>query len=247
MKHVSTIQCPVCLTDQEVELVSKIDAKVDTDLKEALLAGQLFNFECDHCGAKRQLDSDCLYLDHDKQFIVSLIPNLEERKEQMEAILTQFIRQSEEDLSQYQMRVVRNAPTFVEKVTVLDQGLNDIVVEIVKLLTDGLFAKERPDDLVKNRYFYMHNGQRKLLYLTESDQLIVDFHQSLVDFAEDKYKKAIQEDTNGRFIVIDHNWAANLLEKKPGEASQEFIEQEAPKPLSKEDQRRIQKKLKHKK
>lgn len=247
MKQRVTIQCPVCQSEQEREIWTKIDAQENPEAKDLLLAGEIFNFECDQCGARRQIDSDFLYLDHEKGFIVSLIPNLEERKEAMEEILGQFIRQSNQDLSTYQLRVVRDAPSLVEKVTILDQGLNDIVIEIVKLLTDGLFAKERPEDQVKARYFYLHHGERKLLYITETDSLIVDFHQSLLDFAEDKYKKAISEDTRGHFILVDHNWAANLLEKKPGQAVKEYAEQQEDKPLTKHQQQRIAKKLKRRK
>ena len=246
MRQSMTLECPVCQHPQEQEMVRKIIAQDDPQAKKLLLEGQLFNFECQECGAKRQIDSDFLYIDHDKKFIISLIPNLDDRKEEMEKILTLFMRQSPEDLSLYQLRVVQTAPSLVEKVSIMDLGLNDIVIEIVKLLTDGLFAKERPEDHVKARYFYLHHGQKKLLYLTENDQLLVDFHQSLMDFAQDKYAKAIQEDTRGRFIQVDHNWAANLLEKKPGQATQEFVEQHEAKKLSKQDQRRIKKKLKRK-
>ncbi|UPQ86102.1 CpXC domain-containing protein [Ignavigranum ruoffiae] len=247
MKQCVTIQCPVCQHEQEKEIWTKIDAQADPEAKASLLAGEIFNFECEQCGARRQIDSDFLYLDHEKHFIVSLIPNLEERKEAMEEILGQFMRQSSQDLTNYTLRVVRDAPSLVEKVSILDQGLNDIVIEIVKLLTDGIFAKERPEDSVKARYFYLHHSERKLLYITDTDSLIVDFHQSLLDFAEDKYKKAINEDTQGRFIVVDHHWAANLLEKKPGQAVKEYADQQQEKPLTKHQQQRIAKKLKRRK
>lgn len=247
MKQHVTIQCPVCQTEIERDIVTRIDTRHDTAEKQQLLEGTLFSFECNHCGAKRQIDHDFMYLDRDLKVVVCLIPNLETRKAEMEEILTQFMRQSTEDLSQYSLRVVRTAATLVEKVTIFNEGLNDIVVEIVKLLTDGLFAKEHPEIEVHARYFYNHQGQSKLLYLTKHDQMLVDFHQSLVDFSEDKYHKAVREDYKGRFIVVDEHWAANLLENKPGDAVNELEEKLTPDQPSPLDQRRIQKALKKKK
>lgn len=247
MKQHVTIHCPVCQAEVERDIVTKIDARHEPERKQDLLDGTLFNFECDECGAKRQIDHDFMYLDRDLKVVICLIPQLEDRKAEMEEILTQFMRQSTEDLSQYSLRVVRTAPTLVEKATIFNDGLNDIVVEIVKLLTDGLFAKEHPDIEVRARYYYKHHGQSKLLYLTKNDQLLVDFHQSLVDFAQDKYNKAVNEDYKGRFIVVDENWAANLLENKPGDAVNEFENQQSVQEPSLEDQRRIQKALKKKK
>lgn len=247
MKQHVTIHCPVCQAEVERDIITKIDTRQEPELKQALLEGTLFNFECESCGAKRQIDHDCMYMDRDLKVVVCLIPQLETRKSEMEEILTQFMRQSSEDLSQYSLRVVTTAAQMVEKVTIFNDELNDIVVEIVKLLTDGLFAKEHPDIDVRNRYYYKHHGQPKLLYLTKNDQLIVDFHQSLVDFSQDKYNKAVNEDYKGRFILVDENWAANLLEKKPGDAVNEFKDQQSTQEPSLADQRRIQKALKKKK
>ncbi len=246
MEQTVTVKCPVCDHETTRQLYTRLDASEAPDIKKTLLEGKLFTFECDQCGAQRQIDNDFLYLDHDKKVIIALIPNLEKRKADMEKILTQFMRQSEHDLSQYSLRVVRTAATLVEKVSIFEQGLNDIVVEIVKLLTDGLFAKERPQEIVKARYFYMVQKERKLLYITDKDQMLVDFHQSLVDFSQDKYNKAVREDYKGRFIVVDENWAANLLENRPGDAVEEFKEEMTPKELSQQEKHRLQKELKKK-
>lgn len=246
MKQSVTITCPVCQTVTSREIVTRIDAQKEPELKAQLLAGTLFNFECDHCGAQRQLDTDFLYIDRDLRLIVSLIPNLDQRKESMEELLGHFIRESDLSIYDYHLRVVRTAPELVEKVSIFQEGLNDIVVEIVKLLTDGLFAKERPQDHVKARYFYLHQGVPKILYLIDKDQLLVDFHESLVTFSQNKFKQARTEDYQGRFIVVDQNWAARLLEDKLGQTVKEYQDQTSPTPLSRQDHQRIQKKLRNK-
>ena len=250
MEQTVTLKCPVCDHETTRQIYARLDAQAEPEVKKTLLEGKLFTFECDNCGAQRQIDNDFLYLDHEKKVIIALIPSLAARKADMEKILTQFMRQSEHDLSQYSLRVVRSAATLVEKVTIFEQGLNDIVVEIVKLLTDGLFAKERPNETVKARYFYLVHKEKKILYITDKDQLLVDFHQSLVDFSQDKYNKAVREDYKGRFIVVDENWAANLLENKPGMAVEEYTEEVTPKEMTPQEKHRLQnalnKKRKHK-
>ncbi|AXY26433.1 hypothetical protein CL176_10755 [Suicoccus acidiformans] len=221
MKETLTVTCPVCHETSEFTWTGRINAVSDPELKLDLLDGELFKFVCPTCGATRQLENHFLYHDPTQALMVFLAPQLNERRENYERILSQILTESDLNLDSYSLRLVTSIPDLIEKIQIFDQGYNDQVIEIVKLLTDGLFAKEKPDVKVKQRHYYKQGSKEHILYVTPEGQLLVDFHDSLVSFAENKYKKAVRQDHAGRFVLVDANWAANLLERKEGDAPME--------------------------
>lgn len=211
MKQAVNVNCPVCQTSAIQEVETSINAQTEPKLKKELLDGTLQRFECAHCGAKRQIETQFLYHDPVKKFMVFLLPNFSQREEQLTDILEGIKRDHHVNYDQYELRIVVRQADLVEKIQLFDLNYNDREVEIVKLLTDGLFAKEKPDAQVKARYFYLKNGIPKIIYLTDKDQLLVDFNQSLLDFARDKYKKVVSKPAKGEFHLINAEWAAHAL------------------------------------
>lgn len=211
MKQVVKLNCPVCQTPTTQEVETRINTALQPKLKKELLSGELQQFECSECGAKRQIETNFLYHDPDKKFMVFLIPNLKNKKDQLSNLLENVARDENVDLSRYELRIVTHHPDLIEKIQLFDLDYNDKEVEIVKLLTDGLFAKERPSEVVRSRYFYVKDKQPKIMYITEKEQLLVDFSDSLLSFASDKYKKTVTSEGKGQFHLINAEWAAHAL------------------------------------
>ena len=211
MKQVIKLNCPVCQTPTTQEVETRINIALQPKLKNELLSGNLQRFECQECGARRQIETNFLYHDPQKKFIIYLIPNLKNKKDQVEQLLDNVSRDEKVDLSSYDLRIVTHHPDLIEKIQLFDLGYNDKEVEIVKLLTDGLFAKEKPQEVVKARYFYIKDVQAKIMYLTEKEQLLVDFSDSLLTFASDKYNRLVSSEEKGQFHLINAEWAAHAL------------------------------------
>lgn len=211
MKQTVKIKCPVCGTEVNREVETRINTRQQPQLKKALLNGSLQQFECANCGAKRQIQSELLYHDPDKHYMIFNIPNLKKRKNQVEAMIDGIVSDENVDVSDYDLRLVSHLPDLVEKTQLFDLNYDDREVEIVKLLTDGLFAKDRPNDKVLSRYFYIYEGQAKIMYITEKEQLLVDFSDKLLDFAKGKFKKISTKPGKGEFHLINAEWAAHAL------------------------------------
>lgn len=214
MTQTVTLACPVCQAKASREIHTAVNTRLHPELKGQLLAGSLLNFECDTCGAKRHLETEMLYHDPDKHLLFYLAPNFKEKREEIITRLEAIRAQLPVSLDDYHLRIVNQQADLIEKIQIFDEQLDDQAVELVKILTDGLFAKEKPDALVKARYFYLHNGERKVLYITESEQLFVDFHVSLLTFVKDKFAKALNNQHLGQYIVVNQGWALNIAEKK---------------------------------
>lgn len=211
MKQVVKIKCPVCETPASQEVETRVNAKLQPNLKNELLNGQLQYFECSNCGARRQIETEFLYHDPIKKFMVFLVPNLKNKQDQLSTLLENVTRDEKVDLSDYELRIVMHHADLIEKIQLFDHQYNDCEVEIVKLLTDGLFAKERPNEEVKSRFFYMKDGVPKIMYITAKEQLLVDFSDNLLKFAKDKYKKIVNTTDTGQFHLINAEWAAHAL------------------------------------
>ena len=121
------------------------------------------------------------------------------------------MQEVQEDTTDYTLRLVGLYPELIEKSQIFDHGYDDRVVEIVKLLTDGLFAKDRPNDKVVARYFFMHEGEPKIMYITDKDQILVDFNENLLKFSQEKFDKINPKPGQGHFHLVNAEWAAHAL------------------------------------
>lgn len=207
------LSCPVCQNKSQKDMITYIDTSKNPELVGKLLMNELYSFECSNCGAKRQLEVQMVFHDPDKKVLLINLAN-QEYTDQLKDNLMKYIP-SNYDLSDYDLRLVRNIPELVEKIQILQFGkASDSVIEIVKLLTDGLFMKQKPDAQIINRFFTMANGAPKVYYILQEEQFFVDYNDSLQDFAEEKYNKAKTETPKGEFIQVNQKWAVQLLEGK---------------------------------
>lgn len=215
MAEKMSIQCPVCQHPSSQPLEMAINTRTTPELKQKLLDGTLLMFECENCGAKRRITTQVLYHDPDKKLLFFVAPNYNRDKESIQEQLTELLQSFPVSLENYEMRIMIDPADLMEKVHIFDAGHHDTEIELVKMLTDGLFVQENPGKNIKNRYFYINpQGKSKFLYITDDEQLMVDCHEKLLEFIHDKFKKALTQEQKGSFKVINHAWANNILQKK---------------------------------
>lgn len=215
MAQTLNLTCPVCNHQNKMKVNAAINAKTQPKLKKELLEGKNFLFECDQCGAKRVINYQMLYHDPDHRLLIYLAPDYVKNKEQTLEILDDLKQKQAVSLDDYHLRIVLSGAELLEKIQIFDNQYKDIEVELVKLLTDGIFSKEKPDEQVKGRYFYMDpNTQKaKIMYTTDKEQLLVDFHETLLDFVQNKFKKDLEDNRKGDFQLINYNWAIQIASK----------------------------------
>ncbi|CAN5796793.1 hypothetical protein BH11MYX3_BH11MYX3_42130 [soil metagenome] len=120
------VSCPGCGTPHEVTLVQSINTRTDPDAKQKLLAGELNVLVCD-CGRVTQLAANVLFHDPDADYYARVCPGGED--ELAEAAM--LFRASGAIGRQ---RLVPSLNALLEKVRLLDAGLEDWAIEIVKVL-----------------------------------------------------------------------------------------------------------------
>lgn len=121
------ITCPECAHEDQMTIWSTLNVTLDRELKHRVLDHSLFRFKCKHCNAEAPVFFRCLYHDMEAHAMIWLIEkdaSIEEFKGALGAIKLA--------LQPYRLRVVRSVNDLVEIVRLLDCGLNDIAVQIVK-------------------------------------------------------------------------------------------------------------------
>jgi hypothetical protein len=123
--------CRSCKTVSKQRLWDSVNVTLDPSLRERALSGDIFRLTCPACGEGVHAQYDCLYHDMQKTFMVQLTH--EDRVGEVSVALAEAAKQMTMR-EQYRMRIVTSFHDMVEKIFVLEAGLSDGIVEIIKVL-----------------------------------------------------------------------------------------------------------------
>jgi len=130
------VACPHCGVRNTVTLWASVNPTVDPQLKEELLRGDLTTYVCTGCARRNALMYELLYHDMAKQLLLWLLPDgIEATEPKALALMGVFG-------GGYTRRVVRTVSKLTEKVRCFDAGLDDRVLEILKLGAWGHYSED---------------------------------------------------------------------------------------------------------
>ncbi len=142
------IMCPACCTEQNFLTYPNIDVKSDPDIKERIFNRDIFRFTCPECGEEILVAYNCTYIDHINQFMVALIT--EEGEGSVIA-------------ADYNLRIVRSINEFVEKIALMEDGIDDRIVELYKIMLEDQFEEERQGTELLGIYYGGQDFEKKQL------------------------------------------------------------------------------------
>lgn len=220
MNEAIKLTCPVCQQESNQMLHLALNTQTHPQLKKKLLDGSLLTFECDYCGAKRRMTVPFLYHDPNNQYLFYLSPHYTDRKDEVKAKLQEILQDFPLSLENYEMRLITDPSSLIEKIQLFDMGYHDTEIELVKMLTDGLFTQENPDLTIQSRYFYLNDKQEaNFIYFANNQQYLVNFNDKLLIFIRDKFKKTLSQSYTGSFMLINELWADSCLQKNANDSS----------------------------
>jgi hypothetical protein len=121
-----SVNCPACGTAQDAELVQSINRREQPAVVKRLLAGELNVLACVACNRRAPLAATMLFHDPDRAFYCQVVPG----------DIAKAIATFRESGAQGILRIVRSQNALIEKIKILDAGLLDWAVELVKLQVD---------------------------------------------------------------------------------------------------------------
>ena len=132
------IRCPKCAHEHQVELFESITVTAEPELREALLRNQLNSVTCAGCSFTLQVHKPLLYHDAQHGFMICWLPvpaGAEEAGERQFAdLLLQLAAQQPEGVPLPPVHLVFNRTDLIERIFLLEAGLDERVIEYVKHL-----------------------------------------------------------------------------------------------------------------
>lgn len=187
------IDCPECGVESTYDIYNSVNVTLDPALKSKILDGLLFDMICPKCAQHFGIDSDLLYHDMGKRLCVWLkipddsgIPVLEPGTDGLAQLI-----------GDYTTRVVTSHNELVERIRLIEDGHDDVTVEIVKL-----FLSIRSGFDLMDMLYYDHTakkllGNKNIVFvrvLSDNSQELhpvdkVQAYESVASFADKVSKK----------------------------------------------------------
>lgn len=206
------ITCPRCKKESDFGIWSSINTALNPELKEKVRDCSLFLFECPECGEKTSINYGFLYHQMEDNIMIHYANSEENAKQMVEMYNNRddkMIRLMRDE--GYIIRVVLSREELLEKIAILNAGLDDRIIELLKLMYEAQVVENYEVDGV----YFVVNGDEKIIEFThrgrvfataEVDDEVLSGVES--DFA-DKLPK-INEDN----AVIDSEWAVEFLKEQ---------------------------------
>lgn len=213
--HEEEITCPQCGKTSQFKVWDSISTQEDEHIKDAVQSLEAFTLNCPHCGYNHLISYNFLY--HDMDGAVMIYHAADEKGEET---AQQAFKQAMAVLhgaAHYMCRIVHSFAELLEKLRISDAGLDDRIIELLKLLAERQVEAQYSDFHVMGCYFIRNEEGKFIIHLIDdstNQALNVDYEASFSELYEklqDEFRKELEELTQD-VPVIDKNWAVKFLE-----------------------------------
>lgn len=181
-------------------------------LRSSLQNMEYFRITCSECGHIMKFYYPCVYINEEKQFVVFFTGGRFFEEPALEA--ERLIKMKTENMV---ARLCTTLEEFIEKVEILESGLDDRSMELFKL---SLFARIHLQDLgLQYVYFYRstHSDQLEFTLISDSGNSGVAISGDLFHEIEEIMEKEAANEIEEGFLVIDREWAGQKIRSETGE------------------------------
>lgn len=196
----TTVSCPACFEEGDFRICSFVDAKENSELKENIFDRSLFRYTCPECGEEILVSYPCTYFDEDKSFTVALLPEKDSTTAQARGCT---------------LRIVRSINEFVEKIALMEDGIDDRIIELYKIMLEDQFEEERQGSEILGIYYGGQEPETKalLFYIITGNaencraELSFDTYNAIATQFEESSK------SDADCTEINRLWAISALQK----------------------------------
>ncbi len=197
------LTCTSCGKEFSARIITQVDESRPEDQEANLTDGSLFTFRCPHCDAEQYVNHYLLWVDKDRTVAVCNLTCEEEIRAMEEALsaLTAFGKASD-----LRRRYVSSPANLCEKTEIFKAGLDDRVVEIIKLYFSQDVRRKYPDKTLNNVLFFPEENGYGLLFQCPEGDLSVSLPKSTFEQASAQF--TFPEPSPA---VVDTAWAMDYL------------------------------------
>ncbi|MDD6389553.1 MAG: CpXC domain-containing protein [Firmicutes bacterium] len=211
--YIDKIVCPECGREGEFTYWSNINTYDQPVMKNMVRTGAAFMYTCPECGKTSIVDFPFIYHQMEDQMMIYYTHG-EDTAEAEEYFAQQNARFEELHVGgeMYLNRVVRSLDEFLEKLKIFDAGLDDRVIEVVKLTVAELAARQNPGISWDNIFYtYGPDGRQLLSFMKDgaaafSVELPDELYNSIWIAYSSKWPALRMSEP-----VIDRKWAVSQI------------------------------------
>ena len=208
------ITCPSCNYKGEFKMYESVNVSLDPSLREKVLSGKIFEWICPKCGENLSIRYNLLYHDMDKSFQVYYSPqNCSGINKMINDMLTKYPGMR---------KICRTTDTLnglIEKIYIFESGLNDIAIELSKVIMKYDKNNEISEKCELRFEKYIHNESDnkngKLIFRQIIDNIP---QKELIVFDRINYDNYLNEVlTNEKYVMssycdtIDEKWIIDRM------------------------------------
>ena len=199
------IACPFCGREQAVELWDALVADEDPDLREALLAGRINRVECAGCRKGFRVDLPLIYRDREQDIFVHFDPltggrTLEDAEKSFREAMGEMNRLLPKDVPPPEAHLVVEWGELIERIFLLEEGLDARLVEHVKYM----MFQQNPDKLPadkKNLLFDAQDSTDDQLCFVVQDRATKKL-EAVLNFARADYEALVNVFDSGDQLAL---------------------------------------------
>ncbi len=216
--HKDYVLCPHCANEESVVIWERVLVQEDPDLKERILKKDLQAFECSNCGETVIMAEPFLYIDNAAKQVFYYCPEYKDLLDDNRALVqtiplpkaSELLGLPEAEASDYRLRLLTTYNDLIEKIHLQDAGLDDRLMELVKLAMRTRLLEAEGKKL-SDIYFLLAENEGMLFQVLEEESGWNSFETSreAYDNALKMVARDLPPDTG--WLLVDLQWALDYV------------------------------------
>ena len=217
LESVEKIECPKCGKKGDYTIWESLNTAINPEMKSKVMDGSIFKFTCPHCHEVTNIFWGFIYHQMEDSFMIDLCTDdgVDEQIAIINNIKGGYIKELGANPTEgYTNRIVTSQNDLREKIFIFDAGLDDHVIEIMKMYMISTLNSNNPDMNVTSLLLEIEADKVPRSFAVFNDKGYV----GTTEYAQDLYdgiKESIVDkmDISDDDYIIDSNWAYDSFEK----------------------------------
>ena len=194
--------CPRCVGGIDITVYRSIDNQLP-DAAAKVISGELFRYQCPHCGRKDRLEYDLSFYDADHNIWIQVVHDADQIPDYVRALNMSSAHMG------LRVRIVHNIHELREKTMAFVMGRDDRILELYKYLARSQFLLQYPDFILTREPFYAGSpdtGAEVITFYGKGKRhQLAPLDESYYQFLRHEFAGRIS--TGPRCYVYDSAWA----------------------------------------
>jgi ribosomal protein L40E len=200
------VACPRCNTSLNVTVWDSVNTDLSADLPQKVISGEFFDHICPACGFVCHIEYPTLYHDMKHGAMIWIVHKDASYNKRIQEIRNSIIIPG--DLT----RIVHSTAELREKVSILESGRDDCVIEIQKYLQILHYNQINPElGVVEASYSYDRGMEMITFHCADGHQFRPPYTTYGYDLLSQNLRPVLSTLSLPHYAIIDQDWAKQIF------------------------------------